>query len=101
MRWKREEYNDLAQNLEMRFYDANQYFSKYLLFAKLDAETVKNRFFQAYKDYISLYWEMLEKAKIIQTKGEIQKIVKAQKDYDQYSAERDPASGLFLSLIHI
>ena len=97
MGWKREEYNDLAQNLEMRFYDANQYFSKYLLFAKLDAETVKNRFFQAYKDYISLYWEMLEKAKIIQTKGEIQKIVKAQKDYDQYSAERDPASGLFSS----
>ena len=97
MRWKREEYNDLAQNLEMRFYDANQYFSKYLLFAKLDAETVKNRFFQAYKDYISLYWEMLEKAKIIQTKGEIKKIVKAQKDYDQYSAERDPASGLFSS----
>ena len=97
MRWKREEYNGLAQNLEMRFYDANQYFSKYLLFAKLDAETVKNRFFQAYKDYISLYWEMLEKAKIIQTKGEIQKIVKAQKDYDQYSAERDPASGLFSS----
>ena len=97
MRWKREEYNDLAQNLEMRFYDANQYFSKYLLFAKLDPETVKNRFFQAYKDYISLYWEMLEKAKIIQTKGEIQKIVKAQKDYDQYSAERDPASGLFSS----
>ncbi len=40
---------------------------------------------------------MLEKAKIIQTKGEIQKIVKAQKDYDQYSAERDPASGLFSS----
>ena len=30
---------------------------------RLDAETVKNRFFQAYKDYISLYWEMLEKAR--------------------------------------
>ncbi|ABG53959.1 MAG: 15,16-dihydrobiliverdin:ferredoxin oxidoreductase [Trichodesmium sp. St16_bin4-tuft] len=97
MRSLREKYNDLAQNLEMKFYDANQYFSKYLLFAKTDAQTVQTKFFQAYKDYISLYWQMLHEAEIIQTEAEIQKIVKAQKDYDQYSAERDPASGLFSS----
>ncbi len=97
MRSLREKYNDLAQNLEMKFYDANQYFSKYLLFAKTDAETVQTTFFQAYQDYISFYWQMLEQAEILQTEADIQKIVKAQKDYDQYSAERDPASGLFSS----
>ena len=97
MRALREKYNDLAQNLEMKFYDANQYFSKYLLFAKTDAETVQTKFFEAYKDYISLYWQMLDQAETLQTEAEVQKIVKAQKDYDQYSAERDPASGLFNS----
>jgi 15,16-dihydrobiliverdin:ferredoxin oxidoreductase len=97
MRKIRDHYNDLAQNLEMKFYDANQYFSKYLLFAKTDAETVENRLFPAYIDYLNLYWEMLKKAQPLTDPEDIARIVKAQKDYDQYSADRDPASGLFSS----
>ncbi|MBR8827701.1 MAG: 15,16-dihydrobiliverdin:ferredoxin oxidoreductase [Gomphosphaeria aponina SAG 52.96 = DSM 107014] len=93
----RDKYQDLAQNLPMKFYDANQYFSKYLLFAKTDGETVVNRLFPAYQEYIQLYWQLLEKAEPLTKSEEIEKIIKAQKDYDQYSAERDPASGLFSS----
>jgi len=94
----RQDYDDLAQNLEMKFYDANQYFSKYLLFAKTDAETVKTRVLDAFKDYLTLYWQLLEeKAEQLTDASDIQRIVKAQKDYDQYSADRDPASGLFSS----
>jgi 15,16-dihydrobiliverdin:ferredoxin oxidoreductase len=81
----------------MKFYDANQYFSKYLLFAKTDAETVETRVFSAYKDYLNLYWQMLSQAQPLTDQEDIQRIVKAQKDYDQYSADRDPASGLFSS----
>ncbi len=92
-----DKYPDLAQNLEMKFYDANQYFSKYLLFAKTDPETVKTRVFEAFKDYLNLYWQMLDEATPLTDQSDIQRIVKAQKDYDQYSAERDPASGLFSS----
>jgi 15,16-dihydrobiliverdin:ferredoxin oxidoreductase len=90
-------YPDLAQNLEMKFYDANQYFSKYLLFAKTDAETVKMRVFEAFKDYLNLYWQLLDAAQPATAPEEIQRIIKAQKNYDQYSADRDPASGLFSS----
>ena len=97
MRPIRDRYSDLAQNLEMKFYDANQYFSKYLLFAKTDAETVTNQLFPAYKEYLQLYWQMLEQAPPLTEPEDIQRIVQAQKDYDQYSAERDPASGLFSS----
>ena len=93
----RDKYNELAQNLEMKFYDANQYFSKYLLFAKTDADTVVNRLFPAYQEYIQLYWEILEAAQPLTNLDDIQRIVKAQQDYDQYSAERDPAHGLFSS----
>ncbi|ACK73793.1 ferredoxin-dependent bilin reductase (plasmid) [Gloeothece citriformis PCC 7424] len=92
-----EKYQDLAHNLPMKFYDANQYFSKYILFAKTDAETVTNRLFPAYQDYISLYWKLQEEAEPITQLSEIQLVMEAQKDYDQYSAERDPASGLFSS----
>jgi 15,16-dihydrobiliverdin:ferredoxin oxidoreductase len=90
-------YPDLAQNLEMKFYDSNQYFSKYLLFAKTDPETVATRVFEAFKDYLNLYWQLLEQAVPLSDPSDIQAIVKAQKDYDQYSADRDPASGLFSS----
>lgn len=97
MREIRDKYSELAQNLEMKFYDANQYFSKYLLFAKTDSETVVNRLFPAYQEYIQLYWETLAAAEPLTNPEDIQRIVKAQKDYDQYSAERDPAHGLFSS----
>lgn len=93
----RDRYNELAQNLEMKFYDANQYFSKYLLFAKLDSETVVKRLFPAFQEYLGLYWQLVEAAEPLADPEEIQKIISAQKEYDQYSAERDPAHGLFSS----
>lgn len=90
-----DKYPDLAQNLEMKFYDANQYFSKYLLFAKTDPETVKTRVLEAFKDYLQLYWKMMDAAVPLIDSADIARVAKAQRDYDQYSAERDPASGLF------
>lgn len=92
-----DKYPDLSQNLEMKFYDANQYFSKYLLFAKTDPETVRTRVLEAFKDYLALYWEMLEAAEPNTGSEAINRVAQAQRDYDQYSAERDPASGLFSS----
>lgn len=92
-----EKYPDLAQDLEMKFYDANQYFSKYLLFAKTDPETVRTRVFEAFKDYLNLYWQLLSQAEPLTDPVDIQAIATAQKDYDQYSADRDPATGLFSS----
>jgi 15,16-dihydrobiliverdin:ferredoxin oxidoreductase len=97
MREVKEKYSALVQNLEMKFYDANQYFSPHLLFAKTDAETVVNELFPAYQEYVQLYFKLLEGASPLTTPEEMQRIVKAQKDYDQYSVERDPASGLFSS----
>jgi 15,16-dihydrobiliverdin:ferredoxin oxidoreductase len=92
-----DKYPDLSQDLEMKFYDANQYFSKYLLFAKTDPETVRTRVFEAFQDYLNLYWQMVDDAEPLTKSKDVQRIVKAQKDYDQYSADRDPASGLFSS----
>jgi 15,16-dihydrobiliverdin:ferredoxin oxidoreductase len=95
LKFLHDRYPDLSQDLEMKFYDANQYFSKYLLFAKTDVETVSTRLLAAFKDYLDLYWQMLDRSEPLTDPAEIQRIVTAQKNYDCYSAERDPASGLF------
>ncbi len=92
-----ESYDDLAQNLGMKFYDANRYFSKYLIFAKADADMISTRVLAAYKDYLDRYFQMMDEATPLTDPSDIQRIVQAQKDYDQYSAERDPAHGLFSS----
>ncbi|NEQ95473.1 MAG: 15,16-dihydrobiliverdin:ferredoxin oxidoreductase, partial [Cyanothece sp. SIO2G6] len=92
-----QQYPDLSQDLKMKSYDANQYFSKYLLFAKTDPETVKTRLFEAFKDYLNLYWQLLDQAEPFTQSADIQRVVQAQQDYDQYSADRDPASGMFSS----
>jgi 15,16-dihydrobiliverdin:ferredoxin oxidoreductase len=97
MRSVKNKYADLAQDLEMKFYDANRYFSKNLLFAKTDLESIQNRLFPAYQKYLQLYWQLLEQAEPLSTPEEIERIFQAQRDYDQYSAERDPAHGLFSS----
>jgi len=93
----RDKYNELAQDLEMKFYDANQYFSKYLLFAKLDSETVVNSLFPAFQEYLKLYWQMVADAEPLTDAEDIQRVIEAQQEYDRYSAERDPAHGLFSS----
>ena len=97
MREIRDRYQELAQNIPMKFYDANRYFSKYILFAKTDTETIVKRLFPAYQEYLQLYWQTLDKAEVLTEPEPIARIVEAQKDYDCYSAERDPAHGLFSS----
>jgi 15,16-dihydrobiliverdin:ferredoxin oxidoreductase len=90
-------YPELAQGLEMKHYDANQYFSKYLLFAKTDPETITRKVYPAFQEYLSLYWQLIAQSEPLTQTRDIERIMQAQRDYDQYSAERDPASGLFSS----
>ena len=92
-----EQYPDLSQDLEMKFYDANQYFSKYLLFAKVQPDAIPTRVFEAFQAYLDLYWQMLTDAVPLTDPSDIARVAKAQRDYDQYSADRDPAHGLFSS----
>ncbi|MDA0864816.1 MAG: dihydrobiliverdin:ferredoxin oxidoreductase, partial [Cyanobacteria bacterium] len=53
------------------------------------------RVFEAFKDYLQLYCQLIDDAKSLTEPHDIQRVAQAQKNYDQYSAERDPASGLF------
>jgi 15,16-dihydrobiliverdin:ferredoxin oxidoreductase len=92
----KEKYEGLAGAMSARFYDETQFFSKQLAFAKFDnAEPVQSQLFPAFKEYLRDYIAMVKKAEPDESPSSLARIRQLHADYDQYSAERDPAVGLF------
>lgn len=89
-------YPQLHQNLKRRWYEPNKYFSKYLIFANTDPETVAYCFFPAYREYLRLYWRLVEQSQPLQEE-KLEIVFQAQSAYDQYHAERDPSGGMLTS----
>jgi 15,16-dihydrobiliverdin:ferredoxin oxidoreductase len=58
---------------------------------------IPTRVFAAFQDYLNLYWQMIADATPLQNSQDLQRVEQAQLNYDQYSADRDPAHGLFSS----
>jgi len=82
--------------MSSRFYDENQFFSKQLAFGRFESsEPVMEQLYPAFKEYLDMYLDMMENATPATDEATIQANMQLQKDYDQYSAERDPAVGLF------
>lgn len=89
-------YEGLAGSMSARFYDEAQFFSKQLVFAKFDnSEPIMTQLFPAFKEYVTAYIAMMKDATPDPSPESMARVAKLQKDYDQYSAERDPAVGLF------
>lgn len=87
-------YEGIAGSMSSRFYDENRFFSKQLAFAKFDnVEPIQTQLLPAFKEYLDEYVKMVKSAKPVENNRE--SIRKLQMEYDQYSAERDPAVGLF------
>ena len=92
----RDKYPDLQGKLSGKIYDDTQFFSKNMLFGRFTDEAKIGPVVEpAFNDYLEKYLELMDNAKPNEDL-ESQKIVKArQAQYDQYSAEKDPAVGLF------
>lgn len=94
----RSKYDGLKGRMSKRFYDEAQFFSKQLIFAKFDTqEPVQSELFPAFKEYVNEYLDMIDKAVPDFSSEGVGKVREWHRDYDQYSAERDPAVGLFSS----
>jgi 15,16-dihydrobiliverdin:ferredoxin oxidoreductase len=92
----KEKYEGLAGTMSARFYDETQFFSKQLAFAQFDnAEPVETQLFPAFKEYLRDYVSMVKRAEPNEEPSSKAKVRQLHADYDQYSAERDPAVGLF------
>lgn len=91
-------YEGIAGEMSARFYDETQFFSKQLAFAKFDnAQPVESQLFPAFKEYLRDYVNMIHAQQPDQSRDSRARVQQLQKEYDVYSAERDPAVGLFSS----
>jgi 15,16-dihydrobiliverdin:ferredoxin oxidoreductase len=88
---------DLNSEETMRSFDPNQYFSSWLLFCRGGAEQAELSLPNAFSAFLKAYWELHDNAKSITSTIPAEEVKTLQEKYDIYSAERDPAHGLFTS----
>lgn len=88
-------YPTLSPGETMRSYDSNKFFSPYLLFARGKPAELGSVLEEAFEGLLSAYSEL--HARCEPSISSIPEVRELQNDYDHYSAERDPAHGLFVS----
>ncbi|KAL3897340.1 MAG: hypothetical protein SGARI_006946 [Bacillariaceae sp.] len=93
----KEQYDSLKGRMSSKFYDETQHFSQQMLFARFDDEEVVSRdLFPAFQSYVQTHLDLIKSTD--RRPQDVQRVLECQKDYDTYSAERDPATGLFTAM---
>mmetsp|Transcript_5797 Transcript_5797/g.17319 ORF Transcript_5797/g.17319 Transcript_5797/m.17319 type:complete len:300 (+) Transcript_5797:110-1009(+) len=89
-------YPSLAGKMTARFYDENKFFSKQLAFGRFEnADPIMKELYPAFEEYLKVYIDLFKNTTPNEDPKAVEEVLKLQKEYDQYSAERDPAVGLF------
>ena len=79
--------------------EAQQYFSPAFLWTRpTEVEVVKTKVFEAFCDYLQAYLNFVEQAEEVSDPQKLAAILKAQKSYADYRAEKDPARGMLTRL---
>jgi len=92
----RNKYEDLCGRMSSRFYDEARFFSKELLFGRFDNDgPVMESLFPASQEYLLHYLDMIDGLQPNTDPEFMERVHQMHVDYDQYSAEKDPAVGLF------
>ena len=91
-------YENLKGQMSSKFYDETQFFSQQMLFARFEDENiVTDELFPAFQEYVKTHLDLVRETPPADA-SEMQMVLEHQKAYDTYSAERDPATGLFASM---
>ena len=89
-------YPDLQGKLSGKIYDDTSFFSKNMLFGRFtDESKVKSVVHAAHEEYLSAYHNMVRSALPNKDPAAMAAVKERQVAYDVYSAEKDPAVGLF------
>jgi 15,16-dihydrobiliverdin:ferredoxin oxidoreductase len=91
------QFPDLSGEETMRSFDPNQYFSPWLLFCRGGADQAQSSLPKAFTPFLAAYWQLHDQAAQAKSPMTSEEVITLQKAYDVYSAERDPAHGLFTS----
>jgi 15,16-dihydrobiliverdin:ferredoxin oxidoreductase len=96
----KEKYESLKGRMSSKFYDETQFFSQQMLFARFENEAViSDDLFPAFRDYVQTHLDMVRDTPLsVDASSAMQSVLELQQAYDTYSAERDPATGLFASM---
>ncbi|GMI22084.1 hypothetical protein TrCOL_g10608 [Triparma columacea] len=90
-------YPELGGKMSSKFYDETQFFSPELLFARFeDPSVVHEKLLPAFTEYLSYHIDMIKTNK--PNPAIANQIYEKQREYDIYSAERDPATGMFAGM---
>jgi 15,16-dihydrobiliverdin:ferredoxin oxidoreductase len=92
-------YDNLKGRMSSKFYDETKFFSKEMLFARFeDGKVVYDDLFPAFKSYVETHVDLVRSTPQATTRQRVQHVFDRQRAYDTYSAERDPAAGLFAAM---
>ena len=92
-----QQYPQLDGEETMRSFDPNQYFSPWLLFCRGGAEEANTSLPKAFTEFLNTYLELSDRNQQRPAMIPSSEVRRLQLAYDTYSAERDPAHGLFSS----
>ncbi len=91
------QYESLKGRMSSKFYDETQFFSQEMLFARFeDEEVVSDDLFPAFKRYVMMHNRLIRETE--PNDQGAASVLERQTAYDTYSAERDPATGLFAAM---
>lgn len=95
----KDEYDSLKGRMSSKFYDETQFFSKQMLFARFEEEdVVMDDLLPAFQRYVKTHVDMLNGVEADASLSSQESVLERQQEYDTYSAERDPATGLFAAM---
>ena len=93
----KDQYDSLKGRMSSKFYDETQFFSQQMLFARFeDEKVVGGDLFCAFKRYVMMHNRLIRENEPDEANQDA--VLDRQRAYDTYSAERDPATGLFASM---
>jgi 15,16-dihydrobiliverdin:ferredoxin oxidoreductase len=91
------EYGSLRGQMSSKFYDETQFFSKQMLFSRFEDEAVVyGELFPAFQRYARAHLELVRATPADPSNAA--RVLERHEAYDAYSAERDPATGLFSAM---
>ena len=81
--------------MKSNIYDPSKYFSPWALFCKGGNFEAKNILPKVFSSFLKCYWLNLDLSKANENYIQSQEVSLLHIDYDKYSAQKDPAHGLF------
>jgi 15,16-dihydrobiliverdin:ferredoxin oxidoreductase len=93
----KDKYDSLKGRMSSKFYDETQFFSQQMLFARFEDENVVQQdLMPAFMSYVQTHLDLVRSTE--PKPSDMKMVLERQKEYDTYSAERDPATGLFAAM---